>query len=75
MSNLFRRVRKLEALLTDASGSGLAPHSPEWLDYWESWIERLLNGEAQGKAGRIPLAVIDSIIEAGEDERQAQKSA
>ena len=32
MSNLQRRLKKLEALLTD--DAGLVPHSPQWLAYW-----------------------------------------
>ena len=36
MTNLERRLRKLEANLTD--GSGLAPHSLEWLQYWDREI-------------------------------------
>ena len=62
MSNLLRRVRRLETRLTDLSG--LAPHSEAWLDYWERRIGRLLGGEAQGDTGRIPLEAIDAIVAA-----------
>ena len=36
MTNLERRLRKLEANLTD--GSRLAPHSLEWLQFWDREI-------------------------------------
>src|SRR6185369_1049070 len=36
MANFERRLRKLEANLTD--GSGLVPHSLEWLQYWDRKI-------------------------------------
>ena len=32
-SNLLRRIEELETRWTD--GSGLAPHSPEWLMFWQ----------------------------------------
>ena len=33
MTNLERRLRSLEAILTDESG--LAPHTARWLEYWD----------------------------------------
>lgn len=33
MTNLERRLRKIETCLTDASG--LVPHSRKWLVYWD----------------------------------------
>jgi hypothetical protein len=36
MTNLQRRIRRLEANLTDPSG--LVPHSPKWLAYWDRQI-------------------------------------
>ena len=36
MTNLQRRLLKLEAQLTDVSG--LVPHSKQWLDYWDREI-------------------------------------
>ena len=62
MSNLLRRLRKLETRLTD--NSGLAPHSEAWLDYWRCRIDRLLAGEGHRDPGRIPLEAIDAIIAA-----------
>jgi hypothetical protein len=36
MTNLQKRIRKLEAHKTDASG--LVPHSQRWLEYWDQQI-------------------------------------
>ena len=33
MTNREKRIRRLEALLTDPSG--LVPHSQRWLEYWD----------------------------------------
>jgi len=32
-ANILRRIEELEARSMD--GSGLAPHSPEWLAFWQ----------------------------------------
>jgi hypothetical protein len=62
MSNILRRLRKLETRLTDFSG--LAPQSGAWLDYWSHRIDRLLGGEGLGDTGRIPLEAIDALVAA-----------
>jgi hypothetical protein len=62
MSNLLRRVRRLETRLTDSSG--LAPRSEAWLDYWGRRIERLVGGEAQRERDRIPLEAVDALLAA-----------
>ena len=59
MSRLQTRLRKLETQFTD--GSGLRPRSPEWLDYWERRLNRILSGEEPGEPGCIPLEVWDGI--------------
>jgi hypothetical protein len=43
MTNLERRLRKLEAVLTDHTG--LVPHTKSWLDYWLATYERLDDGQ------------------------------
>jgi hypothetical protein len=62
MSNILKRLRRLETRLTDTSG--LAPHTEAWLDYWGRRIERHLGGDAQREPGRIPLEAIDAIVAA-----------
>jgi hypothetical protein len=61
MSNLNRRLRKLEALLTD--DAGLVPGSEQWLAYWTERADRILNGEDEVRGCLIPLAVVDAILE------------
>jgi hypothetical protein len=60
MTNLQRRLRKLEAQLTDSCG--LVPHSQKWLEYWEQRISRMLTGEEPGTPGCIPLAAYDAVM-------------
>ncbi len=60
MTNLERRLRKIEKLLTDVSY--FAPHTREWLAYWELRVDRILTGE---DSGLIPLEVCDAIVAAG----------
>jgi len=62
MSNLLRRLRKLEAQLTDRSG--LMPNTKPWWDYWSPRIENLITGDAPDQ--KIPLEVIDALIHGAE---------
>jgi hypothetical protein len=43
MRNFEKRLQKLERHFTDESG--LVPHSPQWLSYWQEWMLRGLRGE------------------------------
>jgi hypothetical protein len=42
-SHLGRRLKKLEAQLTDEVG--LVPHTAKWRAYWTDWMQKLANGE------------------------------
>ena len=64
VSNLNRRLKKLEALMTDEAG--LVPHSPQWLAYWTERTDKILNGEEEVMGCLIPLEVLDAIIEVAE---------
>jgi hypothetical protein len=59
VTNLSRRVRKLESQLTNATG--LVARSDEWFAFWGDKIERLIAGESPERIGRIPLEVIDQM--------------
>ncbi len=59
MSNLRRRLEKLQARLTDSTG--LVPHSKEWSEYWEERIDRLISGADPGEPGCIPIEVLDAV--------------
>ena len=50
MSNLRRRLRKLEARLTDSSG--IIPNSQEWLDHWLPKVDRIVSGEGGDSSER-----------------------
>lgn len=62
MSRLQSRLRKLEAVMTD--DRGLIPHSPRWLAYWTSQLEKLVAGEELAEL--IPLAALDAILASGD---------
>jgi hypothetical protein len=66
MTNLRRRLRKLEAQFTDSCG--LVPHSQKWLHHWEQRINRMLTGEEPGTPGCIPLEAFDAVREAWQAE-------
>ena len=69
MRNLIRRLQKLEAGLTDASG--LVPHSEAWFAFWEDKFDRSMNGEPVDMRG-FSLAVTDRIIERADRAEQAR---
>jgi hypothetical protein len=66
MSNLQRRLKKLEALLTDEAG--LVPGSQRWLDYWLEQFDKVVEGGDEAKHIRLPLAIFDVIVKAAESE-------
>ena len=51
MTNFERRLKKLEALLTDSSV--LVPYSPQWFEYWDEQMYFILTGGAV-KPGKLP---------------------
>ena len=55
--SLLSRITKIEARIKDRSG--LVPHSPGWLDYWELRMARILTEE---ESGSIPLEVWDALL-------------
>ncbi len=65
MSNLLRRLRKLEARLTDKSG--FPPHSKEWFRYWNGQMDIFLSGRDENAMDGMTLEVIDAIVAAGEE--------
>ena len=63
MSNLERRLRKLESGQFDPAG--LVPHSEAWFAFWEDKLDRSIGGENVECAG-FPLDVIDRLVEAAD---------
>jgi hypothetical protein len=45
MTHLQRRLKKLEAVLTDPMG--LVPHTPKWLEYWDRQYFLFLTGQVR----------------------------
>ena len=68
MSNLQRRLKKLEALLTD--DAGLVPGSEQWLAYWTERADRILSRDDEVKGCLIPLEVLDAILETAHSRRR-----
>ena len=64
MTDLRRRLRKLELVWTD--GSGLVPHSPAWMDYWMKECERAFADEG-GPRKLIPLEAFRAWLQAQPD--------
>jgi hypothetical protein len=60
MTNLGRRLKKLEARITDRFG--LMRGSPAWVEYRRTVADRLSNGEAPETRERIPIEFVDSIL-------------
>jgi hypothetical protein len=64
MSNLQRRLKKLEALVTD--DTGLVPGSPRWLAYWNERLNKFIAREDDAKDYKFPLEVIRAYIQTAE---------
>ena len=61
MSNLFRRLRKLEEHLTDPSG--LVPHSQRWLEYWDREIFNFMTApDGTRPAVLFPLEAFSAVM-------------
>lgn len=67
MSNLNRRLKKLEALLTD--DAGLMPNSPRWMAYGTERADKILQGDDEVRGCQIPLDLVDAILEASQRAR------
>ena len=68
MTNLCRRLRKLETRFQDASG--LVPHTEAWFEHWMQKVDEVLQGGNPDLSG-MPLAAIDTLIaRAGPDDRR-----
>jgi hypothetical protein len=60
MTNLQRRLKKLEALLPP-DPSGFVPHSQKWLEYWDHQVELYTAGHLP-KGFLFPLEAIEAWI-------------
>ena len=63
MTNLRRRLKKLEATFTDATG--FVPHSPAWTEHWIREIDRAALSEPDHRPNPlIPLEAIRDVLAA-----------
>ena len=60
VTNLRRRLGKLEAELIDSSG--LVPHTPRWLEYWKHWLDRSVNDPTFQPRELMPVEAARAII-------------
>ena len=67
MSDLNRRLKKLEAVMTD--DSGFVPESARWIAYWAERFDKIIAGDYDVKGCLIPLEVFDAIIKAANEAR------
>jgi hypothetical protein len=62
MTNLQRRLKKIEAYMTDTSG--LVPHSPRWLAYWDREIFTFMQDpEHRRPAVLFPLQAVRAVLQ------------
>ena len=67
MTNLQRRLRKLEGFLTDSSG--LVPHTQKWLAHWDRQIYVFMTDQRQGERPRFPLEAFRAVMKYMDDPR------
>jgi hypothetical protein len=66
MTNLQRRLRKLEDILTDPVG--MAPHTRKWLEYWDQQFYLYLSGKDQEAIWHSSIEAYRAVMKfAGED--------
>jgi hypothetical protein len=66
MTNLQRRLQKLEAVLTDPVG--LVPHTRKWLEYWDGQFYLYLRGQDRNAIWLSSIAAYRAVMKfAGED--------
>lgn len=68
MTNLERRLGKLEAQLIDSSG--LIPHTPRWLEYWKAWLDTSANDPDFHPRELMPLEAARAIISGGGPDKE-----
>lgn len=60
MTNLQRRLRKLEACLTDPSG--LVPHTQKLLEYWDRQFNLFLTGQDPNALRNCSVDVLRAVM-------------
>jgi hypothetical protein len=66
MTNLQRRLRKLEEILTDPVG--LVPHTQKWLEYWDRQFYLFMTGQDRNAIWLSSIAAYRAVMKhAGEE--------
>ena len=66
MTNLERRLKKLEGVLTDPLG--FIPHSEKWLEHWDRQYYLYLTGQDRNAIWLTSIAAYRAVMKfAGED--------
>ncbi len=65
MTNLRRRLRKLEGVFTDPLG--LIPHSAKWLKYWDRQYFLFLTGQDENAIRRSSVVQYRAVMKYGEE--------
>jgi hypothetical protein len=73
MSNILRRIRKLESRMTDRSGC--PPHSKAWLAHWKDKLDQFLIKRDANALNGMPLAALDDIIEESKHRQQTHRES
>jgi hypothetical protein len=65
MTKLQRRMKKLEAVLTDSMG--LVPHTQKWLEYWDRQYFLFLTGKDENAIRRGSVAEFRAVMKHAEE--------
>jgi hypothetical protein len=66
MTNLQRRMKKLEGVMADPVG--LVPHSKKWLMYWERQYYLFLSGRDRNEIWLSSIAAYRAVMKYAQDE-------
>jgi hypothetical protein len=65
MTNLQRRLKKLEDLLTDPVG--LVPHTQKWLEYWDRQFYLYMTGQDRNAIWLTSIAAYRAVMKCAEE--------
>ncbi len=64
-ANLLRRIEELESRSVD--GSGLTPHSPPWLEFWQRQVDLYGTGQPHNQLTLEAVRAVMQAIPDGDD--------
>jgi hypothetical protein len=70
LKKLRLRLEALESRVTD--GSGLVPHSPEWLEYWMDQCRRLAQNPRDSGA-KMPIEAYRALVALAEQTENSRR--